>query len=612
MIGNILKFIFVSFLFICFFIFPNSASASSSFTTDYSVTYTVSEDGKAHAQLHGTLTNTTSEYYASSYKMQLGFDDISNVKASDTDGTIDPTVTKNDDGYIIGLDFNKKSVGMGSKLPFSISFDTSAVARPIGKIWEINIPGIANPSEFSSFIVTVVVPKSFGEPAYIKPDQKSKKLTFTKEQLGKSGISIAFGDEQLYSFHLTYHLHNENVYPIRTEIALPPSTNYQEVFIQELNPRPINVVKDKDGNWLAEYKLFPAQKLDITANGVVQMRLEPKQQELSEEDKQEYTKEQPYWETKSSTIKALAQELKTPHAIYDYVVKTLSYDFARVTDDKPRVGAAESLKNPSSAVCTEFTDLFIALARAAGIPAREVDGFAYTENARQRPLSLAQDILHAWPEYYDKEKKTWVMVDPTWGSTTGGVDYFDVLDFDHFAFVKKGRDSDYPIPAGGYKFLESKNTKDIRVSFGTNLPMTQMDAAITSDFPGVSIAGLPIKGKITMKNTGTQELTPQILSLISDTLLPQTQTIQANSIPPFGSQTWEVRFDPTSFLTKTDAGFTIHFTPESVLGDKTAQKTLKIAPFFLTPWGIGGVVSGILAFILFVLAIKIRRVRSVK
>lgn len=606
---------FFSFLLLTiffFFSFVQPTHAASSFTTDYTVTYTVGEDGNTRAQLRGTLTNTTSEFYASSYKMQLGFDEISNVKASDTDGVIEPTVTKNEDGYIIGLTFNKKSVGMGSKLPFSISFDTPTVARSTGKIWEINIPGIANPSEFTSFTVTVVVPKAFGQPAYIKPNQGSNRLTFTKEQLGKSGISIAFGDEQLYTFHLTYHLQNENVYPIKTEIALPPSTNYQEVFLTEINPRPINVARDKDGNWLAEYKLFPAQKLDIIVNGVVQMSLVPKQQELSEEEIKEYTKKQPFWETDDPAMKALAQELKTPQAIYDYVVKTLTYDFSRVTDDRPRLGAAESLKKPNSAVCREFTDLFVTLARSAGIPAREVDGFAYTENARQRPLSLSQDILHAWPEYYDKEKKSWIMVDPTWGSTTGGVDYFSVLDFDHFAFVKKGQDSDYPIPAGGYKFLEGKNAKDIRVGFGTSLPVTQMDAAISSDFPSVSIAGLPIKGKITMKNTGSQELTPQILSLISDTLLPQSQTIQANNIPPFGSQTWEVSFNPTSFLTKTDAGFTIHFAPESILGDKTAQKTLKIAPFFLTPWGIGGIISGILAFILFIVALKVRRVRSIK
>ena len=608
-----LKKIFSFLIFFTFFIFfPSIVHADSNFTTDYHITYSINEAGKTHAILNGTLTNTTSQYYASQYKMQVGFDEVSNVRASDPDGSIAPTVTKNDDGYIIGLKFNKKFVGLGSKLPFTISFDTTAIASQFGKTWEINIPGIANPGDFSSFTVSIAVPPSFGTASYIKPAQSTNGLTFTKDQLGKSGISIAFGTEQLYSFNLTYHLHNENVYPIRTEIALPPSTNYQEIFINNISPKPINVVEDKDGNWLAQYKLLPTQKLDITTTGVAQIFLTPKEQPLAPADFAIYTKEQPYWQTKAPTIKALAQELKTPEAIYNYVVKTLNYDFSRVTDDKARMGAENALKNPSSAVCREFTDLFVALARSAGIPAREIDGFAYTENAKQRPLSLVQDILHAWPEYYDVEKKTWVMVDPTWGSTTGGVDYFNVLDFDHFAFVIKGLDSDYPIPAGGYKFLENKNVKDVEIGFTSALPTTQTDVSLTTDFPKVSIAGLPIKGKVTLTNTGTKRFQPQIFSIVSKSLTPGEQFINANGIPPFGSQTWDVAFNPTSFLTKADAAFTIQFTPDSELGDKVAQKSLKIAPFYLTPLGIGGIIGGILTIALFIFARKIRRIRLFK
>src|SRR6185503_5658119 len=149
-------------------------------------------------------------------------------------------------------------------------------------------------------------------------------------------------------------------------------------FITDITPKPINVIQDEDGNWLAQYRLLPTQKLDVTVAGVTQMQLVPKEQSISEKEIKLYTKELPYWETNSTTITALAKELKTPQAIYEYVVKTLTYDFSRVTDDKPRLGAVASLKNPTSAVCREFTDLFIALARATGIPAREVDGFAYT------------------------------------------------------------------------------------------------------------------------------------------------------------------------------------------------------------------------------------------
>lgn len=589
--------------------FVPQAHASNNFTTDYNVTYTISDNGSTQATLQGTLTNTTSQYYASSYKMQVGFDEITNVKASDPQGAITPQVTKNADGYLIGLTFNKKAVGKGSELPFTLTFNTPTVAKQYGKIWEINIPGISNPNDFASFTVHVVVPPSFGNATYIKPQQSSNDLTFTKEQLGKSGISIAFGSEQLYQYSLTYHLKNDKVYPVRTEIALPPTTNYQTSYVTDLQPQPLNVTKDADGNWLAEYRLLPAQKLDVLAAGVVQVNLAPKEQPLSEKDFAEYTKEEPYWQTNDTRIKELAQELKTPQAIYDYVVKTLTYDFSRVTDDKPRLGAVDALKNQNSAVCREYTDLFIAIARAAGIPAREVNGFAYTENAKQRPISLTRDILHAWPEYYDTTRKTWVMVDPTWGSTTGGVDYFSILDFDHLAFAIKGMDSDYPVPAGGYKFLNDKNVKDVRIEFAKTLPSEISDATIETDFPKTAIAGFPIIGEVTVKNIGAGEIPAQLVSLTSTSLSPSDQVWNMTGIPPFGSQTWKVAYRPTSPFTNEDANFKIQFGQQSVLAAKSTEEEVHIAPFYLTVWGIGSIVIGLLIVAFVVIVLKIRRFR---
>ena len=102
---------------------------------------------------------------------------------------------------------------------------------------------------------------------------------------------------------------------------------------------------------------------------------------LSDKDRRLYTAAKTYWQTGDDRILTLTRQLKTPRAIYDYVVHALTYDIDRVLQRKERAGALGALKNPSSAVCLEFTDLFIALARAAGIPAREVDGFAYTLDA---------------------------------------------------------------------------------------------------------------------------------------------------------------------------------------------------------------------------------------
>ena len=206
----------------------------------------------------------------------------------------------------------------------------------------------------------------------------------------------------------------------------------------------------------------------MKVNGRAKVLLRPKKQKLSQKERKEYLKEQPFWQTTDKRIKELALELKTPYKIYKYVVDNLKYDFKRLQTGMPRLGALGVLKNPSSAVCLEFTDLFIALARAAGIPAREVNGFAYTQNSKERPLSLVKDVLHAWPEYYDSDMQTWVMVDPTWENTTGGTDYFYTLDFDHLAFVIKGISSTYPIPAGAYKISNNQTARDVIVEFGNS------------------------------------------------------------------------------------------------------------------------------------------------
>mgnify|MGYP001564959298 CR=1 FL=1 len=130
-----------------------SAQAAGNFSTDYHVLYQAAENGITHSVLNVSLTNTSSEYYASSYKVQLGFDKITNIQAFDPDGPINPIVEKNADGYTLTLNFNQKVVGLNKKLNFTLSFDTPDVAKQTGDIWEINIPGIANPDEFNSFTV---------------------------------------------------------------------------------------------------------------------------------------------------------------------------------------------------------------------------------------------------------------------------------------------------------------------------------------------------------------------------------------------------------------------------------------------------------------------------
>lgn len=588
-------------IFFVLFLFPFSKVYASNFSTDYSVSYLVNSNTKTRVNFNITLTNTTEQYYASSYTIYVGFPNIENVTASDPDGNITPKITTTSKGESIELDFNKKAVGLGSKLNFNLSFDTGDVAQSIGNVWEINIPGLSNQSDFDSFNVNVTYPEFLGKPVFLKPDDSNlinriygNKISFKKSDLGISGISIAFGKDQIYSFDLTYHLENNNLFPIQTEIALPPKTNYQDVAISEINPKPFNVLLDQDGNWLAQYKLNPSQDVKVDVKGKAKVYLYPKVEYISSNLLSVDLKPQKYWESNNPQIKTIAEKLKSPYEIYQYVVDTLSYDFSRVTNNQPREGAVSVLQNPSSAVCLEFTDAFIALARANGIAAREVDGYANTKNTQERPLSLVKDVLHAWPEYYDNQRKMWIMVDPTWGNTTNGIDYFNVLDFDHFAFVIKGKSSTYPVPAGGYKTSKDLNTKDVNVTLSTDYQgNSSLDTKL--NIPTKSLPGFPINGSLLIKNVGNTISEPQVLKINSFFLKANKKNITINSIPPYGYIKVPISFEKTDLLTNKTDLVTIQ------LGKNLYEQRILVSPFVASNQIIGGILSVIFISITIIL-----------
>jgi hypothetical protein len=588
-----------------FFTFAHQTFAAS-FATDYNVTYSIDGNANTRVNLNVVVSNLTDQYYTPTYEIQAGFKNIKNLTVSDELGKINPAVTAGDKGTVIKVSFNEKSVGFGNKHTLNIAFDTDEVAKNLNHIWEINIPGLSANSDFSSFNASVVYPLLLGKPSFIKPDitpkygNLSNVLSFTKNDLGASGISITFGNYQIYGFDLSYHLENSNLFPVKTEIALPADNNYQDVIIDSINPKPVNVTPDKDGNWLAEYHLSASQKINIEVIGKSKLKLIPSQENITAEQISEYLQPQTYWEVNSQKIKDLAMQLKTPKEIYNFTVNNLNYDYSLISSDKKRLGAVGALQNPTQAVCLEFTDLFIAIARAAGIPAREVDGFANTQNTKERPLSLIKDILHAWPEYYDFDKKTWVMIDPTWGNTTGGVDYFNTLDFDHFAFVIKGLSSTYPVPAGGYKLPQNIDAKDVNVNIeNAFVPVAKLIPGIRVN--DVTFAGFPVDVAINIINSGNSISKDSGILISSNFFNPAEQTVYFPKIPPFGSTTVNVRYLNRDFLTNTKSEVKITFE------NNNYTKLITILPIFLYKWVVLGGLIFVGALIISIIIARSRR-----
>ncbi len=566
--------------------------AAGEFMENYDVQYAVAPSGVTIVTQTVTLTNKLTNLYPQKYSIIIDSVHIKNVIAYDNGGIIKPQITQSDGKTIIVLQFNEKVAGLGKSLRFSLRYENTDIAQQNGGIWEINIPGVANGADLSDYSVSLSVPPTFGPNAYMSPPPAAGNK-WTKEQMVKGGISAAYGQTQQFDVKLSYYLDNPAVTGKTMEIALPPDTAYQKVSLISLDPKPKTVLTDDDGNWLAQYELGGSQKITIQAVLSISISLHPRDEFTRNDiDASVYTRPMKYWEVEDEKIRELATRLKTPREIYDYVVTTLSYDYARVNKSPIRKGASQALGSPQAAICMEFTDLFIAIARAAGIPAREAVGYAYTTNAKLRPLSLATDVLHAWPEYYDAATRTWIPVDPTWADTTGGVNYFDKLDFNHIVFSYFGVSSDYPYPAGFYKKIGS-TAKDVSVQFSdTKRAPKEGKVSISYIFPKTVTSGFTASGSVVIENTSEVALSPSQVT-IQSTPVDVAISVEIPSLPPLAKHMIPVSFHLPNYFAK-NFGMIV-----TTVGDESLRYDFVVVPFiysFSVPIIALTIIVGVLVF----------------
>jgi len=493
--NHFLRYYIPAFLALLFFCFrsPRLAYAILEFRSRHEVTYTIGSQGEAKVNQTIKLINNFSNIYPKEYYLETE-SEIKSPLAWDDGGNILNSVDKHDKSNVIKLKFNKEVVGKDKELVFYVEYTIPNFAKKKGLVWELSLPNIGNIADSESYRTDLLVPSSFGNLSYasLKPKAenlgKQIKLSYEKNDLISGNIILAFGDFQTYQFSLAYFLENNEPGPRKFQIAIPPETDYQEVFYSKIDPEPVDVDLDENGNWLAVYYLEENASTKVTVDGIAKIFSKPKPSvaNTDQANLNNFLGESRYWPVNNPTILSLASRYKTPRAIYNYVVSSLSYnyDFSGAIERKGAIGA---LANPENSVCTEFTDLFVTLARAAGIPAREVEGFAYTNNPKLKPLSLKTDVLHAWPEYWDKGRSVWVQIDPTWEKTTGGVDYFQNFDFNHFAFVIHGQSSENPPPPGSYTD-DIATGKTVMVEFASDIKgdsvVSLNDFNATLSFPG--------------------------------------------------------------------------------------------------------------------------------
>lgn len=170
---------------------------------------------------------------------------------------------------------------------------------------------------------------------------------------------------------------------------------------------PFELISDKDGNQVLYFTFerlapYASRIISIKADLLVSRSANPIATEPEASDRQP----EKYIESDHPSIRRAAaklqesDEIKTINAVFGWVASHVRYS-GYAAQDRGALYALEHKKGD----CTEYMDLFVALSRANGLPARRIGGYICPENA----VLKARDY-HNWGEFY--ENGIWQIADP--------------------------------------------------------------------------------------------------------------------------------------------------------------------------------------------------------
>lgn len=216
---------------------------------------------------------------------------------------------------------------------------------------------------------------------------------------------------------------------ITTYLAVPPSLANQEIKDIKYDPEPDEFKKDRWGQEVACYHYTLDVGETITLSWIVEARiyniryiLLPSlvKGEIPEDIYNAYTADDEKYKIHHPLIQSIVREVAGNETnilikavkLHDYVIARLDYALAGGWDDAPTV------LERGNGSCSEYCFAYIALCRAAGIPARYKGGTYLAEK-----VPHIDDIFHRMVQIY-LPGYGWIPVDMT----------FDEWIFHHYAF----------------------------------------------------------------------------------------------------------------------------------------------------------------------------------
>lgn len=149
----------------------------------------------------------------------------------------------------------------------------------------------------------------------------------------------------------------------------------------------------------------------------------------TDEDLDKYLKSQKLIDSDSEAIKDTVKEVvgseedpyKIAEKLYNFVADNFEYDYVRMAEENPKDYKASELLEIKKGICGDYTILYAALCRAAGIPAKYVSGIPIYSIISEEDKEL--EAGHAWNEIYISEYG-WIPIDPTWETKFFTNNYF--------------------------------------------------------------------------------------------------------------------------------------------------------------------------------------------
>lgn len=341
------------------------------------------------------------------------------------DKVLEHTTHKGRESTDLVIDLEKSPLYKDKPITLKITYFQSLTGSTISLLSKLNN------IETKEFLFTY--PSSIGEISWssatiLNQEDKGGNVKITTEIPNTDFVKIAFGEQITYSFDINKTLSNSSDTTIYSEVTLPINNSYQNIVISSINPLPDKAYKDIDGNYILQYSIVSQSAIDIKISGFIYMNKQ------DSNDSKEYIIEQnPLWKiSNTSLIRHINRyvntyglnisdtfsdinELKPEEreifyeSIYHYVLEYLQPNVNSVgsLSGAERIGSEDILVKQGMSSNEEYADSIIALYRYYKIPARFVIG--YLSNISNYD---SEGIYHYWAEFYDQDKKDWVIVEP--------------------------------------------------------------------------------------------------------------------------------------------------------------------------------------------------------